>query len=248
MVVRGGGGIVVNRAGPFRVVADQPLSPTARSFLLPPEERHHLEVRRAAPGQLVEVLDGRGQVAVGRLGTDGTIALEGFQRVSRPSDLMLLVGAADRDRFLWLVEKCVEVGVTDLVPVETERSRHVATRIRPEHHDKLNRRAREALKQCGGAWSLDIHPVTGLGAALALVGADRRWLADPRGAPPDLIIPATSVAVAIGPEGGFTEAEAAAIQAAGFAPTRLGLRTLRFETAALAAAMIVRLERSEPHG
>jgi 16S rRNA (uracil1498-N3)-methyltransferase len=246
-VVRGGDS-GVTRANPFRIVADRALDPRATSFAPPAQERRHLEVRRATPGQSIEVLDGQGSIAIGRLAADGTIAIEKVERVARPPGLMLVVGAGDRDRFLWLVEKCVEVGVTDLVPVDTERSRQVATRIRAEHHERLDRRATEALKQSGGAWGLVIHPVMELEAGLALVDADRRWLADPRGAPPDLGPAPTTVAAAVGPEGGFTESEMETVQAAGFAPTRLGLRTLRFETAALAAAMIVRLEGRERDG
>ena len=66
---------------------------------------------------------------------------------------MLGVGAGDRDRFGWLVEKATELGVTEIVPLETERTRGVATGCGPEQLDKLRRRAREALKQCGGAWA-----------------------------------------------------------------------------------------------
>lgn len=235
------------RAAPFRIFAEGPLADATTRLVPPSDERHHLKVRRAEPGQSIEVLDGQGRIGFGRLGADGTVAIERTELVPRPTALALLVGAADRDRFFWLVEKCVEIGVTELVPIETERSRQVATRIRDEHRDKLDRRAREALKQCGGAWSLTIHPVTPWADALAAVRADQRWLADPRGTPPDLRSSSASVAVAVGPEGGFTEPEIEHAQAAGFVLTRLGLRTLRFETAALAAAMIVRLEGEAKH-
>lgn len=235
-------------ASPLRIFTEDPLDRAGDLIVPSREERHHLTVRRAVAGQPIEVLDGQGRVGYGRLTEAGAVALERRERIDPPSELMLLVGVADRDRFLWLVEKSVEFGVTSLVPVETERSRPVATRIRGEHLVKLKRRAREALKQSGGAWGLAIHPITDLGSAVRLVGAERRWLADPRGIPPEIKPGGVSVAAAVGPEGGFTESEVELLSAAGFTPTRLGLRTLRFETAALAAAMIVRLEGRERDG
>ena len=244
-----GGGGEVTRGNPFRIFSESPLAAPLHQLVLSPEECHHLTVRRVAAGQAIEVLDGRGQVAIGVWQADGTVAIERIEVTAKPPDLTLLVGAGDRDRFLWLVEKCVELGVTHLVPVETERSRQVATRVRPEQADKMRKRAQEALKQCGGAWALQIAPVVGLEAALAGVDANRRWLADPNGTGAELVVPSVSVAVAIGPEGGFTEAEIVAVTAAGFSPTRLGLRTLRFETAAVAAAVVARLGGgSERHG
>ena len=65
-----------------------------------------------------------------------------------------------------------------------------------------------------------------------------RWLADVEGrvAPP---VPADEpLTVVIGPEGGFTSGERDRVLAAGFEPIRLGAHTLRFETAAIAAAAL----------
>ena len=50
-----------------------------------------------------------------------------------PPELTLAVGAGDRERFAWLVEKAVELGVTAIVPLETERTAGVATRLRAAH-------------------------------------------------------------------------------------------------------------------
>ena len=70
------------------------------------------------------------------------------------AELTLAVGAGDRDRFAWLVEKAVELGVTAVVPLETERTAGVATRVATTQHlAKLRRQALEAIKQCGAAWA-----------------------------------------------------------------------------------------------
>jgi len=215
---------------------------------LPAEERHHLEVRRARPGDAVELLDGRGAVGQGVLvaaGRSWAVDVATVAHRAPQPPLSLLVGAGDRDRFGWLVEKAVELGVTRLTPLETVRSRNVATRIRAEHHDKLGRRAVEALKQSGGAWALEVAGPVPVAAAVAQVTEPVRWLADPAGQPPEPVGPDTAVAIAVGPEGGFVDDERNVLIQHGFVPVRLGPRILRFETAALAAAAIAAVQRKE---
>ena len=233
----------------IRVLAPEPLADSSRVVTLDDDEAHHLRVRRAAAGDPAEVLDGQGRIGAGRLVAQGKgwqVALDRVRSVPVPADLILLVGGGDKDRFAWLIEKAVELGVTEVVPLDTERSRHVASRVRDEHRGRLELRAAEALKQSGGAWGLRIWRVTGLQAALAAVTATDRWLADPSGADLKTAAPDRSVAIVVGPEGGLTAAECDGARAAGFVPAALGGRILRFETAAIAAATIAGLRRKEP--
>ncbi|MFN0179424.1 MAG: RsmE family RNA methyltransferase [Gemmatimonadales bacterium] len=229
----------------IRVLASEPLGDQPGRLVLSEDERHHLAVRRIAPGTPVEVLDGHGAIGVGAIGADQSVDLTRVVRVERPVAVSLLVGAGDKDRFGWLVEKCVEVGVTEIVPVETERSLQVATRLRDHHIEKLSRKGSEALKQCGGAWQIEIRPPTTLASALAACSATERWLADLSGELAERRALTESLAVAVGPEGGFTPAERQAIIDAGFAPIRLGIRTMRFETAGLAAGILARAQGRE---
>lgn len=232
----------------IRVLAPEPLADGTRLVVLDDDEAHHLKVRRAAEGDPAEVLDGRGRIGVGRLmavGKGWQVELDSIRVVPVPADLALLVGAGDKERFGWLVEKSVELGVTDLVPLDTERSRHVASRVRDEHRGRFETRSAEALKQCGGAWALRIHRVTAIQSALDSVTATERWLADPEGSDPRGVGAGVPVAIVIGPEGGLTAAEAAGAKSSGFVPTALGGRILRFETAALVAAALVGRGRKE---
>jgi len=236
----------------IRVIASSPLEPHVTAVELSADDLHHLRVRRVEPGEEIVVLDGVGHVGSGRLERDGNRAWVTLQRVAsvaHPAKLMLLVGAGDRDRFATLVEKCVETGVTDLVPIATERTEGVATRLRETHFPGLERRALEALKQCGGAWGITLHPVVPLDEAIGrVVVSGLRWLADAAGIDPAIPDPSRPVAVLIGPEGGLTLAERKRALAADFTPVRLGPRTLRFETAALAAAVLAGHRRKETHG
>jgi len=213
---------------------------------LDPEEAHHLRVRRAKAGEVVRVLDGAGKLADGRLvqGPEGfAVAVGAVREIPPPPRFTLIVGAGDRERFGWLAEKAAELGVTELVPLQSAWTRSVASRVRESHLAALQRRARQAIKQSRAAWEPRVHPPEGVSAAAARGGDSERWLADARAEPPGAIPAADALTVVVGPEGGLTEAERAVFVAAGFLPVRLAPGLLRFETAALAAAAVVASQR-----
>ena len=214
------------------------------------EELRHLRVRRAEDGEAVRVCDGRGAVAEGRIefsGPNAVVHLGMIEYVPPPAPLILAVGAGDRERFGWLVEKAVELGVTEVIPLDTVRTRHVATRLRTGHVERLTRRAREALKQCGGAWAPVVHCPIQFEAFLSSDRPGHKWVADRTGAWPIRVPADTPITVAVGPEGGFTEGERERLAAAGYRPMRLGVSVLRFETAALVAAAHVSIQRRRGH-
>jgi 16S rRNA (uracil1498-N3)-methyltransferase len=213
---------------------------------LEPEERHHLTVRRASVGEPVTVLDGMGTVAEGRLveAREGfAVALSSIRQLPPPPGFTLVVGAGDKERFGWLAEKAAELGVTDLVPLKTERTRSVAAGIREGHVQALQRRARQAIKQSRAAWAPRIHPPESPAEAAARGAGIRRWLADARAEPPPAVPAGDALIVVVGPEGGLIDAERRVFLAAGFTPVRLAPDLLRFETAALAAAAVVASQR-----
>jgi 16S rRNA (uracil1498-N3)-methyltransferase len=204
-------------------------------------EAHHLQVRRVEPGQAVELRDGEGLVGRGTLRRTGkvwSVDVDATDRVAPAPALVLAVGAGDRDRFAWVVEKATELGVTAVVPLETDRTAAVATRVRPQHLARLRRHALEAVKQSGAAWATRLEEPRPLEALVARPPDGIRWLADVGG----LVAPAAlgdePLTVVIGPEGGFTADERDRLLAAGFDAIRLGAHTLRFETAAIAAAAL----------
>jgi 16S rRNA (uracil1498-N3)-methyltransferase len=229
----------------------EPLEPASRSARLLEGEEHHLKVRRVEAGEPVEAIDGRGHLGRGTLHGGPkhlSVELATVDVVPPAAPLRLRVGAGDRDRFLWLVEKATELGATALVPLLTERSISVANRVKDEHRGKLERRSLEALKQCGGAWTVAIEPVAELAVAVAAAPTGLRWVADVSGAEPrvhGLHQPATII---IGPEGGLTQAELATCRSGGFSLVRLASRVLRFETAAIAALALMAAGRRDASG
>ena len=209
-------------------------------------EVHHLQVRRAKGGELVEILDGGGLRGSGLLvqaGRHWYVDVQSAEREPRPPELTLAVAAGDRDRFSWMVEKAVELGVTCVVPLQTARTTGVATGIRETHLHRLRRHALEATKQCGATWALELAEPLSLDDFLARRLAGMGWMADRTGSLPPSYLGATPLTVVIGPEGGLTDAERSRVAAAGYQPTVVGPHTLRFETAAVAAAAVATTAR-----
>jgi 16S rRNA (uracil1498-N3)-methyltransferase len=202
-------------------------------------EVHHLRVRRAKDGETVEVLDGAGLLGTGRLvqaGRQWMVDIRTAEQRKPSLGLTLAVAAGDRERFSWMVEKAVELGVTAIVPLETARSATVATRLQDAHLRRLRRSALEAIKQCGAVWAPSVEEPVTLAEFARIPLAGIGWLGDSAGKPAPPSLDDSPVTAVIGPEGGLTDGEHASLVAAGYMPIALGPHTLRFETAALAAA------------
>ena len=207
--------------------------------ILDDDEAHHLRVRRVTDGALIRIVDGRGAVATARIGVEGQAVVArviATTSIGSPPLTEVLLGAGDRDRFLAAVEKATELGATRIVPVVSERAAGVASRFQAAHVEKAMARAREAVKQCGGAWAPMVGAPVPLAEALRQHPAGAlRLVADHDGGPMPALHEGDPVQWAIGPEGGFSDAELTQLKGAGFKPVTLGRSTLRFDTAAVAA-------------
>lgn len=149
-------------------------------------------------------------------------------------DLWLAFAPVKKGRVDWLVEKAVELGVARLLPVVTRRT--VVDRL---NLDRMRAHIIEAAEQCGRTALADIDEAVKLDAFLkARDPARTLYFADETGGEPaaSAFKPGPAV-ILVGPEGGFTPDEAAAIRSASNAVAiGLGPRILRAETAALSAA------------
>ena len=152
--------------------------------------------------------------------------------------LTLAVALPRGERQKWLVEKATELGVKRIVPLVTERGVAVASDAAIE---RLKRQVIEASKQCGRNRLMEIaQPVDAAALFASARGEGARVLADPAGQPLGEMIQGGAShrewLIAVGPEGGFTAAELAGAQGAGWQFVSLGPRILRVETAAVALA------------
>jgi 16S rRNA (uracil1498-N3)-methyltransferase len=232
---------------------------TARRVFLPPdrisagratltaEAAHYLrDVLRLTAGAEVEVFDGEGGSYAGRL-EEGHLALAlGPRREARPAlSLWLVIALAKGEKMDLVVQKATELGATGLAPFAGERS---VVRLEPDkgeaRAERWRRIAAEAARQCGRADVPAVPAPSSLGEALAAIPVNHaRFVFHPGGAPlPEVGGPGGAVAgvvAVVGPEGGLTEAEVEACEAAGAHRTSLGPRVLRAETAALAATALL---------
>jgi len=235
-----------------RFFSSEPIA--AERVTLGGTEAHHLlHVMRAAAGDSVTLFDDSGAEFTAVIDKPGRSEVElqvtGRHEISRELPFQLNMGVAlpKGDRQKWLVEKLTELGVTTLTPLETERGVAQPTSAALE---RLGRTVIEAAKQCGRnrlmriaqpqSWDEWISHV----AVAPQEAAQRRIVAHPGGQSLSQIDLSRHLAtqLAIGPEGGFSDAEIFAARRADWQLVDLGPRLLRVETAAVAllAALTLR--------
>ena len=209
------------------------------------EAAHHLgRVLRAEPGQLYELSDGR-SVRLGKIAASGRdrvefVLLEPVPVRLSPLEKSLLLAVVKFDAFEWAIEKATELGVSRIVPLAAARSEKGLLAAAAKRAARWERIAFESSQQSRRVRLPLIASLQKLEPALQAETAGVKVMlserADARplreifrdGAPP-------SVAVAVGPEGGWTDEELAAARRAGFQEASLGPLILRTETAVTAA-------------
>ena len=159
-------------------------------------------------------------------------------------DIQLAVALPKGDRSRWLVEKAVELGVRQIIPIECTRS---VAQVRSGSLARLEKAVIEASKQCGRNRLAGVRePISFTQWIEQEAGAAVRLVADldPEAISLHSIDHPTSgdtVQITIGPEGGFTKEEVAEARAGAWQVVSLGHRRLRVETAALAAVAAIGL-------
>jgi 16S rRNA (uracil1498-N3)-methyltransferase len=208
------------------------------------EHKHLARVMRKRQGDDIMVTDGQGRMfecRVADIGRDRTFCeivqvLHGFNEPPYPVALMLGV-LKNPNRMDWLLEKAVELGVTEVLPVRTERCVAQSARV-----ERLRKLARAATKQCLRSSVPEVFDVLDLDDALQASAGKLPLFFDEAEDEGNSLeqalakgIPAAGLLLCVGPEGGFGEDERERVLRAGGVSASLGARRLRSETAALAA-------------
>jgi 16S rRNA (uracil1498-N3)-methyltransferase len=224
----------------------------SKSLSIQGEELHHLsKVLRKKVGEMIIVVDGKDHAhkvvihSISRSSTECKI-LQTFHRFNEPNVEVKLAFALLKNpsRVDFLVEKCTELGVQELIPMHTER-----TIVSKVHIERLQKIALSAMKQCGRSYLPPIHTLMSLLDTLTYIkDCEGRFImhemaSERTAAQRKTNVQWRSVGVLVGPEGGFTEEEVQAAQSAGFVPFSLGPRRLRSETAAIASVNTILMDR-----
>ncbi|MDJ0708289.1 MAG: 16S rRNA (uracil(1498)-N(3))-methyltransferase [Leptolyngbyaceae cyanobacterium MO_188.B28] len=227
----------------------------AKQIVLTPEQQHYLaRVLRLGPGDRFIALDGDGQQWIAELGPISAQAaiVETYAPQASFSQIpLILMAALPKNGFDDVVRQATELGATQIIPVISDRT---LLRPSPQKLQRWRRIACEATEQSEHPTLPQIQEPTPFPQALQQTIAQVQYIcitrrqappllthlleSTPSETAPSLPIP-LSYAIAIGPEGGWTESEVEQAIAAGYQPVSLGQGILRAVTAPIVALSVI---------
>ena len=231
-----------------RIYTDQPLAARDTIELGKEAARHLVTVLRLKPGQPVCLFNGQGGEYPGEIAAASaksvTVHTADHHPDNRQSPVRTLlgIGISRGERFEWVLQKATELGVTDIFPLQTERTE---VKLKGDREDRKQARWQQLLISACEQSGRNLLPILHNPQPL------QQWLGNE--ADIKLVLhhrttaslqslakhtPA-SVALLIGPEGGLSPAEIDAGIASGFQAIALGPRIFRTETAPVAALGII---------
>ena len=211
-----------------------------------PHAEHLSRVLRARLGQEFDIATGN-EVRRGRVlrVEDDRVELELGDLVPATSapQIILVLSVFKFDRMEWAIEKCTELGVAQIVPVIAQRTEAHLAAAAARRVGRWRRIARQASEQSRRVAPPEIPAPMKLKNVVSLSADARILLSESEQA---LILrdalasqPANRVALAVGPEGGWTENEIELFRDVGWVSATLGGNILRAETSAIAALAVV---------
>ncbi len=217
-------------------------------------EIHHIkDVLRLKKGAVVQVFNAQSQEADIVLETVGESQVQGrVQAVRQAKDtgvkIILACAPPKKGKFELIIEKCTELGVDEIIPLQTKRSEVIFSSERMAgKSSRFEAVAMNAAKQSKRVNMPLIHPMTTLAAVLKKLDPQGLNLFPSLHNHPthirDVLLKADQtkpVTIFIGPEGDFTPDEVALALAHGCKPVSLGSTVLKVETAAIATVALAR--------
>jgi 16S rRNA (uracil1498-N3)-methyltransferase len=221
-----------------------------RAVLVGEHADHLANVLRAVVGQEFDVVTETG-VRRGRVASIGRSRIEfelGEEISAAPTtNVVVLLSIFKFDRMEWALEKCTELGVSRIVPMISQRTESHLANAAAKRVERWQRIVRQAAEQSRSDSVPSVASPIRLKKALALNAGTRIVLAETEHGTLlkealDSHPEGREVALAFGPEGGWTEQELSMFRTGGWVAASLGNMILRAETAAIAAVAVVMSE------
>ena len=214
-----------------------------------PKEIHHLKnVLRLKPKQQIQIFNAQGQEIVGTIITitqnhieirrDYTIP----PKKEKPVDLVLACALPKRAKFEFIIEKCTELGIDEIIPLKTARTEIILNNERAQKKkDRYTTVALNAAKQSGRGKLPKIHPVSSMTEALKIFRENTLMLIACLSGGKNIFTVLAGqnfediqrIVFFIGPEGDFTKEEINLSLEMGCLKVSLGSTVLKVDTAAI---------------
>lgn len=217
-------------------------------------EQHHLRnVLRTTSGEIVRIIDGQGNVYTAEIPDTPTNRSSSIARIQThefqaplPPTLTLFQGLPKNDKMEMILQKTTELGVTQIVPLHSERALQKPSQNR---YERWHRVVISATKQCKRAWLPELcNPQQFEDSLTQLEKFSFCLLLSPHAEGQHIktvlreIPNPNTIALFVGPEGGFSNQEIIAATERGCIPVTLGRNILRTETAAIVAVAVTTYE------
>ncbi|MEO0471003.1 MAG: RsmE family RNA methyltransferase [Bacteroidota bacterium] len=216
------------------------------------ETKHCIRVLRHKRGDLIDCIDGKGHKLLCRIVdfSPRETLLEITETIDswgeHTGNLQLAISPLRlKDRFEWIIEKAVELGVNEIFPVSCQHTDKYQSKFKPTRLETI---ILTALKQCKRSHLPILHPLQPLNDLLSKPRMGDAFIAYGDGDGPlqqyaERIQSADNICLLIGPEGDFTPAEVDWAKENGFTAVQLGHNRLRTETAGVYALSVVKMLR-----
>lgn len=210
------------------------------------EELKHLLVMRLRPGELLELVNGRGELAKATLravdAKQADLLIEEVECATKPFRLILAQALTKQPKLEWIVEKATELGATEIWLFPGEKSER--EKLSQHQMERLKHLTVAAMKQCGRLDLPEIVEQPALKLWGGLAAEHQLLLADPIATAPYLweqkIGKGRSALLLIGPESGFSDSERKSALTLGATSVQLHENILRAETASIAGLILLR--------
>ena len=221
---------------------EQTITPTGNFILSEETSKHCIQVLRMHAGERLALTDGKGSLYTAAIAKEDKrnclVAIQGVEHTPKPAKHITIAISLlkNANRFEWFLEKAVEIGVSEIIPLISARTERQHFR-----HDRMHNIVIAAMLQSNQAWLPVLHQPILFDKILGIQHSQRLIAHCEEGEKQTVfeVQPNNDVIILIGPEGDFTNDEINLATKQGYIQVTLGSTRLRTETAGIVSATLL---------